>query len=59
MKSLTFGFHREWHRPNFRYVYGWLSRPSTEAYTLPPRNHSHAYGIMRADRASLNTGELT
>jgi pimeloyl-ACP methyl ester carboxylesterase len=46
-------------RHNFRDIYGWLSRPSTEAHTLPPRNHSHAYDIMRADRASLNTGELT
>ena len=45
-------------RQNFRYVYGLLSRPSTEAYTLPPRSHSHAYDIMRADRASLHTGEL-
>ena len=58
-KPVTFFFTENGTDPIFCYVYGWLSRPSTEAYTLPPRNHSHAYDIMRADRASLNTGELT
>jgi hypothetical protein len=24
----TIYLHREWHRPNFHYIYGWRSRPS-------------------------------
>ena len=36
----------------------WRAKPTvTEAYTRP-RPQGHAYDIMRADRASLNTGEL-
>jgi predicted ester cyclase len=50
-KNRTMTMHKP--RQNFRYVYGWLSRPYSEAH-IP----GHAYDIMRADRASLNTGEL-
>jgi hypothetical protein len=33
-KPITFCVHREWHRPNSRDVYGWLSRPYAEARTF-------------------------
>jgi hypothetical protein len=40
-------------RQNFHYVYGWLSRPDSEARTL-----CRAYARMLSDRASLSAGEV-
>jgi hypothetical protein len=55
VKPLTFSLHREWHRPNFRDIFGWLSRHDADTadrcLESPPK--TRLYGSLDVEIAEI------